>query len=148
MSTRADDVDPETRARLFELTGVPEPEPPKRSADKEAELLFGRQILQYHLPVFKHGYRFPKSAYPENKRKVWIADYCSIEFKIMVEIDGGIWVGDGHGHPTGITKGMLKLNDAALLGYHMLRFSTSWVKPRHAINFLQRVLFTKGWRPS
>lgn len=147
MSVRADDVDPDTRARLFALSGADAPAPKRTTPNKTAENLFGQQLLAFRLPAFKRGYRFPKSADPENKRKVWIADYCSVEFKLMVEIDGGVWSGDGHGHAVGITRDMLKQNDAALMGYHVVRFDTGWIKSKRAINFLQRVLFSKGWRP-
>jgi hypothetical protein len=147
MSVRADDLDPDTRARLFGLTGAPEMKPKRQSIDKKAELLFGRQLVQFRLPPFHHHYRFPQSLHPDNKRKVWIADYCNVEYKLMVEIDGGIWTGGAHGHPVDITRNMMKQNDAALLSYQTLRFATTWVKNKHAIQFLQRVLYTKGWKP-
>lgn len=145
MGVRADDVDPETRARF----ALDEPSIPRKrtTPDKRAQELFAQQLVIYRLPSFRTGFRFPKSAEPDNKRKVWIADFCSVEFMLMVEIDGGIWSGDGHGHAIGITRDIRKNNDAILLGYQVLRFSTSWVKPKHAIEFLQRVLFVKGWRP-
>lgn len=147
MSARPDDIDPDTRARLG-IDGALDITPPRRTTpDKKAQELFAQQLSQFRLPPFRIGYRFPKSSDPDNKRKVWIADFCSVEYKLMVEIDGGVWSGDGHGHPVGITRDMRKQNDAALLGYHTLRFETSWVKPKHAINFLQRVLHSKGWKP-
>lgn len=148
MSVRADDLDPDTRAKLFALSGAPELKPTtKKSPDQRAELMFGQQLLIYRLPPFHHHYRFAQSLHPTNKRKVWIADYCSIEWKLMIEVDGGIWTGGAHGHPVDITRNMMKQNDAALLGFQTLRFATTWIKNKHAIDFLQRVLYAKGWRP-
>lgn len=148
MSVRPDDLDPDTRARLFGLSGAPELKPKKRkSQDSDAEDRFGQQLLAYRLPAFERHYRFVQSLYPDNKRKRWIADYCNHEYHLMVEIDGGIWTGGAHGHPVDITRNMMKQNDAALQGYQTLRFATNWVKNKHAIEFLQRILFTKGWRP-
>lgn len=145
MSVRPEDLDPETAARLFPQ-GLPGRKP-REKPNAQAENLFGLQLAQFRLPIFKHHYRFPQSLHPDNKRKVWIADYACVEFKLMVEIDGGIWSGGAHGHPVDITRNMMKQNDAALLGYQTLRFATRWIKNKHAIDFLQRVLYAKGWRP-
>src|SRR5258708_728895 len=145
MSARADDLDPDTRARLG-IDGALNVTPARRQ-DKTAETLFGQQLVQYRLPPFRHHYRFPQSLHPDNKRKVWIADYCCVEYKLMVEVDGGIFSYGAHGHPVDITRNMMKQNDAALLGHQTLRSATTWVKNKHAINFLQRVLYEKGWRP-
>ncbi len=148
MAIRADDLDPDTRARLFGLSGEPALRPRKRkSANNDAEDRFGAQLVAFRLPDFEHHFRFAQSLHADNKRKRWIADYANHEFKVMVEIDGGIWTGGAHGHPVDITRNMMKQNDAALLGYQTLRFATDWVKNKHAIEFLQRFLFSKGWRP-
>jgi hypothetical protein len=148
MVARASDLDPDTRSR-FGLDGALDCKPARKQTQNSiAEDRFGMQLLQYGLPPFIHHHRFPQSLHPGNKRKVWIADYCNIEFKLMVEIDGGIFSGGAHGHPVDITRNMMKQNDAAILGFHTLRFATTWVKNKHAIEFLQRVLATKGWRPN
>lgn len=144
MSVRADDLDPDTRARLG-IVGAPGSKP-RQTQNSIAEDRFGIQLLQFLLPPFVHHFRFPQALHPDNKRKVWIADYCCVEFKLMVEIDGGVFSGGAHGHPVDITRNMMKQNDAALLGFFTLRYATNWVKNKHAIEHLQRVLFSRGWK--
>jgi very-short-patch-repair endonuclease len=145
----ADDIDPDTLARLrrFGLKASADEQPRRKpSPDKIAETLFGVQIVQFRLPLFAHHFRFEQSLFPGDKRRLWIADYANTEFKVMVEIDGGIWIQGAHAHPVDITRNMMKQNDAALLGYQTLRFATNWVKSKHAIEFLQRFLYARGWR--
>ena len=89
----------------------------------------------------------PKSEFPNNPKRMWVFDRIFPDFKLIIEIDGGIWIAGAHGHPVDITRNMTKQNDAALLGFQLLRFTPREAKNGHAITFTQRVLHTKGWKP-
>ena len=121
--------------------------------NKTAEISFAFQCRCMRLPpvieqgmLERPGVFTPKT----HKQAYWVFDFLFRDFKIIVEIDGGIWMrgGGAHSHPVDITRNMTKGNDAALQGYSVLRFTPDEVKSGHAIAFTQRLLAAKGWRTS
>lgn len=56
------------------------------------------------------------------KRK-WRFDFCHIDLKIAIEIDGGVWTQGRHTRGSGFIKDMEKLNQAVLLGWKVLRYT-------------------------
>lgn len=147
VSMRAADVHREVQRKLFaELNGARN----GRKMPPSQESSFAFQCRALKLPPATPKYRFEQSEHPGNKRRVWIADFAFLDFQVMVEIDGGIWMpkGGAHSHPIDITRNMTKQNDAALQQFVTLRFTPQEVKSGHAISFTQRVLHTRGWRTS
>jgi very-short-patch-repair endonuclease len=57
------------------------------------------------------------------KRK-WRFDYAFPALKIAVEVDGGVWTGGRHINPDGYINDMEKLNNAAAMGWLVLRITT------------------------
>ena len=74
------------------------------------------QLLNNILPGWVREYKF------HDKRK-WRADFCQPVYKIIVEIEGGIFVGGRHTRGAGFIKDMEKYNSATVLGYSVLRFT-------------------------
>jgi very-short-patch-repair endonuclease len=96
-------------------------------------------------PIARPGVLTPKT----RKAAFWYFDFAFVSFKVLVEIDGGIFRpgGGAHSHPVDITRNMSKQNDAALAGFVTLRFTPQEVKSGHAIAFTQKMLCLKGWTP-
>lgn len=67
------------------------------------------------------------------------ADYCWPTYRLILEIDGGVWQrgGGGHSHPLGILKDMARDNHAAILGYRVLRYTPEQLP--QAIDDLQAI---------
>ena len=69
--------------------------------------------------------------------------------RIVVEIDGGIWIrgrtgrGGAHSLPTNILRDMEKGNLLTALGYRVFRFTPQMVKSREAHKFLMSVIGVK-----
>ncbi len=59
----------------------------------------------------------------------WRSDFALLREKLLVEIEGGIWLRKG-AHNTGvaITRDCEKYNAAALLGWAVMRFTTDMVR--------------------
>lgn len=57
----------------------------------------------------------------------WRADFCHPVLKIIVEIEGGIFIAGRHSRGSGVIKDMEKYNAAVLLGWKVLRYETSQV---------------------
>lgn len=115
----------------------------KRNRGDSAEGDFGVHVRAHRLPPIQRKYLFAKRALGRK----WEADYAYPEYGLLIEIDGGVWRrgGGAHSHPTQILRDMEKGNDAALLRYHVLRFTTDQVANGEAIAYLQRVLHERGW---
>ena len=54
----------------------------------------------------------------------WRFDYAVPSLKIAVEVDGGVWTGGRHINPAGYINDMEKLNNAAAMGWLVLRITT------------------------
>jgi very-short-patch-repair endonuclease len=125
--------------------------PKKRVAkDNTAERMFAFQCRAMKLPAVSAQFTMPRPGVftpKTRKQSTWVFDFAFPELKLLVEIDGGIWIGGAHGHPLDITRNMTKQNDATLAEFALLRFTPAEVKSGHAIAFTQRVLAHKGWKP-
>ena len=55
-----------------------------------------------------------------------------------MEIDGGIWNGGRHTRPVGYENDVVKLNEAALDGWLVLRATATQVKTGVALNWVRR----------
>jgi len=58
----------------------------------------------------------------------WRADFAIPSKKLLIEIDGGVFSGGRHTQGLGFIADQQKLNAAAVLGYHVLRFIPKDVK--------------------
>lgn len=70
----------------------------------------------------------PIPEYRFHHARKWRADYCWPIHRIIVEIDGGLFVQGRHSRGAGMLKDFEKLNAAALLGYAVLRYAPSQLK--------------------
>lgn len=75
----------------------------------------------------------------------WRFDFAWPEFGLIVEIDGGVWIGGAHAHPVDITRNMAKRNDAAFAGFAVLAYTPQQVKRGEAIDDVERWLAARGW---
>lgn len=79
-----------------------------------------QQIVDAGLPEPVREFRF-------HPVRGWRADFAWPEHKLLLEIEGGIWLqttghhGKGHAHPERFESDVDKYNAAALLGYWVLR---------------------------
>ena len=98
-----------------------------------AVLALDRQMQLAGLPVPVAEYRF----HPVRR---WRFDYALPELKIGLEIDGAVFTQGRHTRGAGVEKDMEKLNEAAILGWRVLRVSTGMVSDGRALGFIERVL--------
>ena len=125
----------------------------KRSAKESPEDLFAFHCRGYKLPDVSRQFKLLKSVQTPRKDNKnipnqWRFDFAWPDFKLIAEIDGGVWMAGGgaHSHPVDIVRNMEKRNDAALHGFVIISFTPQQVKTGEAIAFTQRVLISKGWQ--
>jgi len=115
------------------------------------EDLFALQLEPFKDLRVERQYRFATQM-----GRNWRFDFCFPDFKLAVEIDGVVVrrigkeliVGGRHGSIQGIRGDNEKINCAILLGWSVLRFLQTDVKPRHAYALTLQVLAARGWRPA
>jgi very-short-patch-repair endonuclease len=133
-----------------DLPELPAEDRPGESNRQKAANLFAMQCRAYSLPPVERELRFAKAAMGIG----WRFDFAWREYMLAVEIDGVVVqriggklvVGGRHATITGIREDNRKINAAILLGWHVLRFLQSDVKPKLAIDTTTRVLVARGWR--
>jgi len=96
------------------------------------ELLF-QHIKLVGLPLPEREYRF---APPRRFR----ADFAYPDKKLLIEVEGGVWVRGAHTRGGHYNSDCEKYNLATLKGFRVLRFTSNMIKDGSAINTIEKVL--------
>ena len=76
--------------------------------------IFQQACIWTNIPIPEKEYKF----HPKRK---WRFDYAWPDYKIALEVEGGIWTKGRHVRGTGFLKDMEKYNAATVLGWRVLR---------------------------
>jgi very-short-patch-repair endonuclease len=82
----------------------------------------------------------PESEWAFAKDRKWRFDYVFPDAMVAVEIEGGTRNGGRHNRHDGLERDAAKYNEAAILGWKVLRFTTEAVKRGEAIDTVLRAL--------
>lgn len=96
------------------------------------EALLARQLDAMKIPYIKE-FQF----HPERK---WRADFRIDGYPILVECEGGIWSQGRHTRGKGFEGDCEKYNQAAILGYHVLKGSTQQVKSGRLLRDIENLI--------
>lgn len=81
----------------------------------------------------------PEREYLFSNRK-FRADFAFVPERLLVEIEGGIWMNGRHNRASSIEKDFAKYALAAILGYRVIRVSTAQVMSGKAIQWTLEAL--------
>ncbi|HEY4895227.1 MAG TPA: hypothetical protein VII01_03980 [Solirubrobacteraceae bacterium] len=102
------------------------------------------ELLAFQLRAV--GIAFEREARFSVARK-WRADFAIAQTergatftRWLVEVDGGSWIAGRHTSGTGFAADCEKLNEAAILGYRVLRFTPEMVESGVALATIERAL--------
>jgi very-short-patch-repair endonuclease len=84
------------------------------------------------LPEPEREYRFCE--------RRWRFDFAYPEQKIGIECEGGTWAGGRHTRGSGFEKDCEKYNQAAIMGWKVLRFTKGMIDDGTAIETIKAVL--------
>ena len=91
------------------------------------ELLFSLQLQEAAAPEPVREHRF-------NPPRKFRFDFCWLNIKLAVEIEGGTYKKSRHTSARGFKQDCEKYNQAELLGWTVLRFDSAMVNNLEAIN--------------
>jgi len=96
--------------------------------------LLEEKFLRYWLEVGDHKYRITRNHRFHDTRK-WRFDFAFPTQKVAVEIEGGVWAPGrmGHSTGTGIQRDCEKYNEAVVLGWRVLRYTSLDVSQQHKL---------------
>lgn len=80
----------------------------------------------------------PEREYQFSDKRRWRFDFAWPENKLAVEIEGGIFTGGRHVRGRGYDGDCQKYNEAQLLGWVVLRFTSLMINDGRALTQLQR----------
>jgi len=72
--------------------------------------------------------------------RMWRFDFCFLVQRVAVEVEGGTWTRGRHSRGGGFAEDCLKYNEAAIMGYTVLRFTTQQVESGLALLTIRRAL--------
>lgn len=97
----------------------------------ERRLQIEMQAVTYPVPVPQFRFAPPRR---------WTFDFAWPAWKLAVEVEGGIWTKGRHTRGKGYERDVEKYNEAALLGWRVLRFTTGQIASGYALTTLERAL--------
>lgn len=97
----------------------------------------GEATLNLQLKALKIVFEREFQFHPSRR---WRSDFHLVGKKILIEVEGGIWTQGRHTRAKGYLEDMDKYNEATILGYQVLRFSTEQVQSGFAVKKIQEVL--------
>jgi very-short-patch-repair endonuclease len=98
----------------------------------------GEAALETH--IRQYGLPEPVKQYKFHPLRRWLADFGWPEQKLLVEVEGGVWSEGRHVRGGGYENDCEKYNEAQLMGFVVLRFSTGQVLKGKAVKVITRAL--------
>jgi len=105
-------------------------------SELESELCF--QMATDSLPEPAQEHRF-------HATRKWRFDFAWPEFKVACEVEGGTWADGRHTRGLGFQRDCTKYNEAALLGWLVLRVTGHHIETGKALLWIRRALTARGW---
>ncbi|MCP4540619.1 MAG: hypothetical protein GY832_26070 [Chloroflexi bacterium] len=100
-------------------------------SDGEQSLAFQIEALGLPEPEREHRFAPPRR---------WRFDFAWPARNLAAEVEGGTWARGRHTRGAGFEKDCEKYNEAALLGWTVLRFTTQMVNDGRALETIERAI--------
>jgi very-short-patch-repair endonuclease len=109
---------------------------------KQAERLAKREHLELTILQAIRAAELPEPEreYQFHDKRRWRFDFAYPDCMLAIEIEGGQWIHGRHNRGAGLERDAEKYNRAALMGWRVLRFTTSMVEDGRALNVIEEAL--------
>lgn len=110
-----------------------------REALKSSSL---ERTLDTCLAMYGRDLPTPVAQHLFHQSREWAFDRAWLEFKVAVELQGGIWTGGAHVRGLGYINDVDKLNSAQVLGWVVLWFTTNHLEdhPEESIELIRQAI--------
>lgn len=113
----------------------------RRASDARAVVAMSRGSLSLDRQCVAIGLPAPETEVRFHPTRKWRADYLwGVPWKLIVEVDGGVFIAGRHSRGAGVEQDVEKFAEAMCLGYRVLRVTTRHVANGKAINWIERLL--------
>jgi len=92
--------------------------------------------LLFHMKAC--GIPAPTREYVFHPTRKWRFDFAYLRKKLAIEVEGGTWTGGRHNSGVGFRNDCIKYNEAAILGWTVLRFTTDMISDGIAIQQIEK----------
>lgn len=86
------------------------------------------------------GLPMPLTEHRFHGTRRWRFDYAWPEHQVALEVEGGVWVGGRHTSGAGFVKDMEKYNEAACMGWRIIRCQPRQLCTMQTVETLRRAL--------
>ena len=91
-----------------------------------------------------NGLPEPEREYRFHPTRRWSFDFVWPDAMLAVEVEGGVWAQGRHTRGAGFIADCEKYNEAALLGWRVLRVTGEHINDGSAIDWIRRALAEQG----
>lgn len=98
------------------------------------------ELLMLHIRAAKLP--MPEREHKFHPTRRWRFDLAYPARSLAIEVEGGVYSGGRHTRGKGFTDDCEKYNQAVLLGWRVLRFTTAMIKSGAAIETIERAIET------
>ena len=88
----------------------------------------------------REGLPVPDTEYRFHPTRRFRLDFAWPDYRLGLEVDGGVWTGGKHGRGTGIVKDQEKTNEAAALGWRILRVTPANLVSTQTVRWIRESL--------
>lgn len=112
----------------------------KAQAKAKRDALALTMLMQLRAAGLELGLEREHAFHPARK---WRFDFAWPRERVALEVDGGVFTGGRHTRGAGFEADAEKLNEAALLGWSVLRVTTNHVGSGMALHWVERLIGAK-----
>jgi hypothetical protein len=96
--------------------------------------------------IERRGLLIPARQYRWHPTREFRADfaYPQAYLRLLIQVQGGTWVGRGHGQGSGIERDAEWACEAAIYGWYLLPVTSSMVRTGDAVDRIERALKMRG----
>lgn len=78
--------------------------------------------------------------YRFHPKRLWRADMCCLEHRIIIEVEGGVYTNGRHTRSSGFLKDVEKYNTATCLGYRIIRVTPDTLLSNQTFEYIEQLL--------
>lgn len=96
-------------------------------------------VAEFCVDLHAIGYPPPETEYRFHPQRKFRFDMCWPDLMLAVEVDGATWTGGRHTSGAGYERDCIKLGEALILGWKVVRVTMSMIRDGTATDLMRRI---------